>query len=152
ANVDAALCAAVGLGSGKLLLLRGSLANLDGDVLEAPVKRSSAVLALKFSPDGQFAAAGYANHIIDIFDVAAGNVLHSCALKGHAGPVSELDWHSDNRFLRSTSRAAEELLFWDLSIKGREAEELLFWDLSRKGGVRVENVSTLRDLSHLPDI
>jgi len=127
---DASFSAAVGLESGRLLLLRGALAGLAGDLLEAPVPRGAAFTALQFSPNGQFLAAGSAAHSIAVIDVAAGNVALACTLKGHGGAVSDLDWSGSSRFLRSASRAVEELLFWDLSVRG---------------GARVHNAAALRD-------
>jgi microtubule-associated protein-like 6 len=66
----------------------------------------SSVDDLKYSPCGQFLAAGTHDQVLGVFDVAAGyKLLHKC--KGHTSAVKHIDWAADSSAVQSTDQAYE---------------------------------------------
>ncbi len=61
----------------------------------------SAVLAIAFSPDGQFLASGCEDHSIQIWQIDAADTIH--IMTEHLGDVSSVVFHPNGQFLASGS-------------------------------------------------
>lgn len=101
--------------------------------------RMVSVLCLRFCGDlptvgdGSMLAVGYSDSIVDIFVRNRHEFVKKRTLKGHRGDVLQVDWSSDNRYLRSVS-SVYELFFWDVD-----------------SGLRVKFVSLLSDTTWLTE-
>ena len=84
----------VGLASGHVLVHHGDGDMEDSEFLAPEKQRSIAIHTLKFAPNDQFMAAGMDCNWIDVYDVAGKQCKLVATLKGHAGPVIEIDWYA----------------------------------------------------------
>jgi WD40 repeat protein len=82
---------AIGLVSGRILIHNG--AGIQKQMIEPEKQRTSAARSIKFSPNDQFLACGLDCNWIDVYDVAGEQCKLVATLKGHAAPVTEIDWY-----------------------------------------------------------
>ena len=82
---------AIGLVSGRILIHNG--AGIQKQMIEHEKQRTSAARSIKFSPNDQFLACGLDCNWIDVYDVAGEQCKLIATLKGHAAPVTEIDWY-----------------------------------------------------------
>lgn len=68
---------------------------------------------LAWSPNGLYIAVGYYKGVIRIWDAASGSLLKE--LKGHANPISALDWDTNSKRLASGEYWGGDLILWDTS-------------------------------------
>jgi WD40 repeat protein len=59
------------------------------------------VRALAFSPDGSHLATGGIDHLLKLWDVSTGGLVHT--FKGHKGAINSVDFSPDGRMLATGS-------------------------------------------------
>ena len=74
-------------------------------------KRKVPIEVLRFSPDGQYLAAGCTDAFIDVFSADDFQLVGVC--KGHIGAISSLDWDADSTHLQSNTWT-DELKYWNI--------------------------------------
>lgn len=83
------------------------------------------IAVLKFSPNGQFLAAGSHDNFIRIYSTAT-YALHG-TLSGHTSYISALDWSDDSLFIQSIC-GAYELLYWNVESCKQDSNSKSFAD------------------------
>jgi len=83
-------CFAVGLKSGHIFVHHGT--GVKAEMLAPEKQRSHAVHVVKFAPNDHFLAVGRDPNWIDMYDVAGKQCTFVATLKGHASPITEIDW------------------------------------------------------------
>ncbi|MCZ6596540.1 MAG: protein kinase [Planctomycetota bacterium] len=85
-----------------------SVDDLDAsELLEIPDGR---VACVEFGPDSRFVAVGYEDGRVVVYDLVAGETVHT--LEGHTDAVTSLAWRSDGTWLASGSKD-RSLRIWD---------------------------------------
>ncbi len=105
-------------------------------VRDFPNVHSDAVLALDFSPDGQFLASSSADRFARVVDLSSGKVVK--AFEGHTSYVLGVAWKGDSRTLASAG-ADNVVKVWDaitgerrknIEGAGKEATSVMFRGVS----------------------
>lgn len=116
--------AALTLAANHRLFAEETIANWPNKAIFAPSQdkneRAPVVSALCVHPEGNLVAAAGDNHLIRIFDIAAGKQLHE--LEGHTDWVRALDFSPDGALLVSVGQDGRVQL-WSAS-EGREIRQL----------------------------
>ena len=81
---------AVGLATGHVFVHNAP--GIKADMMGPQKQRTNATHTLKFAPNDQFLAVGVDPMWIDVYDVAGKQCNLIATLKGHTGPVKEIDW------------------------------------------------------------
>ena len=99
---------AVGLAGGGLVVLSADSL----DTVHAKKDREEPIHEVKYSPNGQFLAAGSHDNYIDVYDVSK-QYGRMGVCKGHASFVRHVDWSTDSTILQSNSGDFEQM-FWEV--------------------------------------
>jgi WD40 repeat protein/ABC-type dipeptide/oligopeptide/nickel transport system ATPase subunit len=100
----------VGGASPLAIRSRGDVAT--GKLLQTFEGHSNEVVAVKFSPNGQYLATASSDRTIKIWDIQTGQVAQT--LTGHRDRVLSISYHPDGRRLVSSS-GDETIKLWDLT-------------------------------------
>jgi microtubule-associated protein-like 6 len=99
---------AIGLAGGGLVVLSADSL----DTVHAKKDREEPIHEVKYSPNGQFLAAGSHDNYIDVYDVSK-QYGRMGVCKGHASFVRHVDWSTDSTILQSNSGDFEQM-FWEV--------------------------------------
>ena len=106
---------AIGLAGGGLVVLSADSL----DTMHAKKDREEPIHELKYSPNGQYLAAGSHDNYIDVYDVGK-NYGRTGVAKGHASYIRHLDWSQDSTVMQSNS-GDFEMLFWEMPSGNRSS-------------------------------
>ena len=92
------------------------------DAPRPPIKEHHFIRTLSWNAPGTLIATGRPDRTLRIWNPEKPNLKHSTELKGHAGPVSNVQFHPFNENELAAATTDGMVKFWDVRTKASVAE------------------------------
>ncbi|CAF2961159.1 unnamed protein product [Rotaria sp. Silwood2] len=122
---------AVGFTDGQISLVTYSLENKQLVETTKTRERNTAILCLRFSPDGKILVASSENSCIDFFDVQHEKLTRVGYVTHIQGAVSQIDWDTSSQYIRTTTIGLHTVIFRAPAgeeIKNQDEIEKMVWN------------------------